>query len=64
LVKIAPRIEWCIPVMSKKKILWWSDSSLIYTGFGRNTKEILFYLYKTGKYDLVEYCCEELGLMI
>ena len=27
------------------------------TGFGRNAKAILSYLHKTGKYDLVHYCC-------
>lgn len=43
--------------MRKKKILFQSDFSLAKTGFGRNAKAILSYLYSTGKYDLVHYCC-------
>lgn len=27
------------------------------TGFGRASKAILEYLYKTGRYDIVQYCC-------
>lgn len=27
------------------------------TGFGRNSKAVLKYLYDTGKYDIIEYCC-------
>jgi len=42
--------------MKKKKIIFQSDSCLAKTGFGRSAKEILFYLYKTGKYDIVEFC--------
>lgn len=40
-----------------KKILFQSDYSLAKTGFGRNAKAILSYLYKTGKYEIVHYCC-------
>ena len=40
----------------KKKVLIQTDSSLAKTGFGRNAKAILSYLYKTGKYDLTHYC--------
>lgn len=43
--------------MRKKKILFQSDYSLAKTGFGRNAKAVLSYLYKTGKYDIVHYCC-------
>ena len=43
--------------MRKKKILFQSDYSLAKTGFGRNAKAIISYLYKTGKYDIVNYCC-------
>ena len=43
--------------MRKKKVVSHSDSSTAKTGFGRVSKEILLYLHKTGKYDLVEYCC-------
>ncbi len=42
--------------MKKKKILFQSDFSLAKTGFGRNAKAILKYLYSTGKYDIVHYC--------
>lgn len=38
----------------KKKILYHSNFSKIFTGFGKNAKNILLHLYKTGKYDLVE----------
>ena len=41
----------------KKKLLFHSDSALAKTGFGRNSKEILSYLYKTGKYEIFHYCC-------
>lgn len=40
--------------MSKKKILYHSNCSRVFTGFGKNTKNILSYLFKTGKYDIVE----------
>ena len=43
--------------MKKKRILFQSDSALAKTGFGRNSKEILSYLYKTGKYEIFHYCC-------
>ena len=43
--------------MRKKKILFQSDSALAKTGFGRNSKEILSYLYETKKYDIYHYCC-------
>jgi len=41
----------------RKKIVFQSDFALAKTGFGRNSKAILKYLYKTGKYDIVHYCC-------
>ena len=43
--------------MRKKRILFQSDSALAKTGFGRNSKEILSYLYSTGKYEIFHYCC-------
>lgn len=43
--------------MKKKKVLFQSDFSLAKTGFGRNARAILTYLYKTGKYDITHYCC-------
>jgi glycosyltransferase involved in cell wall biosynthesis len=43
--------------MSKLKVLYHSDNSLAKTGFGRVSKALLSYLYKTGKYDIVHYCC-------
>lgn len=42
--------------MTRKKVFIQTDSSLAKTGFGRNAKAILTYLYKTGKYDLTHYC--------
>ncbi len=41
--------------MRKKKIIWHSDASFAKTGFGRATRAMLTYLYKTNKYDIVEY---------
>ena len=43
--------------MSRKKVLIQSDFSLLKTGFAKNAKIILTYLYNTGKYDIVHYCC-------
>ena len=33
-----------------------SDFSLVKTGFGRNSKSLLSYLYSTGKYEIIHYC--------
>ena len=41
----------------RKKLVFQSDFTLAKTGFGRNAKAILKYLYNTGKYDIVHYCC-------
>jgi len=41
--------------MRKKKIVYSSNYCRSFTGFGRNAKGLLKHLYKTGKYDLVEY---------
>jgi len=41
----------------KKKFLYHSDFTLAKTGFGRVSKSLLTYLYKTNKYDIVHYCC-------
>jgi glycosyltransferase involved in cell wall biosynthesis len=38
----------------KKKIVFHSNYHKLFTGFGKNAKNILKYLYKTGKYDLIE----------
>ena len=43
--------------MRKKKIFYHSDSALAKTGFGRVTKHLLEYLYKTDKYDIVNFAC-------
>jgi len=43
--------------LKKKKVLFHSDSALAKTGFGRNSKELLSYLYDTGKYEIYHYCC-------
>ena len=39
----------------KKKVLFMSDYAGAKTGFGGFMREILFYLHKTGKYDLYQY---------
>ena len=44
----------------KIKVLFHSDSSLVKTGFGRNAKALLSYLYRTGKYEIVQFCCSSL----
>ena len=38
----------------KKKILFHSNHSKAFTGFGKNCKNVLPYLYKTGKYEIIE----------
>ena len=42
--------------MPKKKILFHSNHSKLFTGFGKNAKNVLSSLYKTGKYEIVEFC--------
>lgn len=42
--------------MQKKKVLFHSNNCKAKTGFGRNAKEVLKYLYSTGKYEIIEYC--------
>ena len=37
-----------------KKIFFHSNFSRAFTGFGKNAKNILRYLYSTGKYEIVE----------
>lgn len=44
-------------VVRRKKVLFQTDFSLAKTGFGRNAKALLKYLYLTNKYDIVHYCC-------
>ena len=39
--------------MRKKKLVFHSDFALSKTGFGRNTKAILSYLFNTGKYEII-----------
>ena len=41
----------------KKKLLFQSDFALAKTGFGRNAKAVLSYLYSTNKYEIFHYCC-------
>ena len=43
-------------MQKKKKIVFHSNHSRAFTGFGKNCKNILSHLYKTGKYDIVEFC--------
>lgn len=41
--------------MRKKKLLFHSNFHNAFTGFGKNCRNVLSYLYKTGKYEIVEY---------
>ena len=41
-------------LFDEEKILFHSNSSKALTGFGKNARNILSYLYLTGKYDVVE----------
>ena len=38
-----------------KKILFHSNGAKAFTGFGKNAKNILRYLHKTGKYEVIEF---------
>ena len=40
--------------MRKKRILIHSNFCKMFTGFGKHKKNLLSYLYKTGKYELIE----------
>ena len=40
----------------KKKIVFHSNHSRAFTGFGKNCKNVLAHLHKTGKYEIVEFC--------
>lgn len=42
--------------MRKKKVVIQTDWCLAKTGFGRAAKELVSYLYNTGKYEIVHYC--------
>lgn len=48
--------------MPKKKLFIHTDSPMACTGFGRAAKHLLEYLYKTGKYDIVNFACGVSGL--
>ena len=39
----------------KKRVLYISDYAGAYTGFGKNTKLLLKYLFETGKYDICNF---------
>ena len=41
----------------RKKILFHSNWSKLKSGFGRNARQILSYLFSQDKYDIVEYAC-------
>ena len=43
-------------VKKKKKIFFHSNHSRAFTGFGKNCRNVLSYLYKTGKYEIIEAC--------
>ena len=38
----------------KKTVVFHSNHSRVFTGFGKNMKNVLRYLHKTGKYNLIE----------
>lgn len=40
--------------MSKKKVLFHSNFCKAFTGFGKNSKNILKHLHSTGKYEIIE----------
>jgi len=40
----------------KLKVFFHSDSAFAKTGFGRNARAVLSYLYSTGKYEIIQYC--------
>jgi len=40
--------------MRKKRVLIHSNFCKMFTGFGKHKKNLLSYLYKTGKYELIE----------
>lgn len=40
--------------MKKKRVLIHSNFCKMFTGFGKHKKNLLSYLYKTGKYELIE----------
>lgn len=42
---------------NKKRILIWSDYVGANTGFGKNARNLLEALHKTGKYELCNYAC-------
>lgn len=42
--------------MDKKTIVFVSNHSKLATGFGKNAKEVLKFLFSTGKYNIIEYC--------
>ena len=44
-------------MVKKKKVFIHTDFALSKTGFGRNAKALLTYLYNTGKYELVNFAC-------
>ena len=41
--------------MAKKKIVFHSNYSRAFTGFGKNAKNVLKYLYETDKYEIIEF---------
>ena len=41
--------------MKKKRILIHSNFCKMFTGFGKHKKNLLSYLYKTGKYEIIEF---------
>ena len=42
----------------KKKVLINTNFCKLFTGFGKNAKNLLKFLHKTGKYELIEYAAQ------
>jgi glycosyltransferase involved in cell wall biosynthesis len=47
--------------MEKIKVLWYGDSPVVQTGFGRVSREILNRLHDTGKYEIIVCGLNDLG---
>lgn len=47
--------------MDKLKVFFHTDFSCAKTGFATNARLLLSYLYKTGKYELIHFCCSSVN---
>ena len=48
----------------KLRVLFHTDYTLAKTGFGRNARAVFEYLYKTGKYDLINFAVGSVDVQI